>query len=49
MDELLKFAVKTILSMGGNKADIEQITNEIKESNYTTIEEIKFHIENYYT
>jgi hypothetical protein len=46
--ELFGYAEELILSMGGNKADIEQITDEIKESRYSTIEEIKLHLENYY-
>lgn len=46
--QLLAYAEEIILSMGGNEADIEQITEEIKESGYTTIEEVKSHLENYY-
>lgn len=48
MENILKYAEEVILSMGGNEADIEQIIDEIKESGYTTIEEIRVHIENYY-
>ena len=48
MEDILKYAEKLILLMGGNEADIEQITDEIKESGYTTIEEVKSHLENYY-
>ena len=46
--DIFEYAEDIILSMGGNEADIEQITEEIKESGYTTIEEIKSHLENYY-
>ena len=46
--DLLNHAKEIILSMGGNDADIEQITEEIINSGYTTIEEVKFHLENYY-
>lgn len=46
--DLLAYAKDIILSMGGNEVDIEQITEEIKESGYTTIEEVKLHMENYY-
>lgn len=46
--DLLAYAEEIILSMGGNEADIEQITEEIKENGYTTIEEVKSHLENYY-
>jgi len=35
--------------MGGCEEDVEQITDEIIASGYTTIEEVKFHLENYYT
>lgn len=45
---LLAYVEEIILSIGGNEADIEQITDEIKESGYTTIEEIKSHLEQYY-
>ena len=48
MEDILKYAEEIILSMGGNVADIKQITDEIKESGYTTIEEVKSHLENYY-
>ena len=46
--DIFKYAEDIILSMGGNGADVEQITEEIKESGYTTIEEVKSHLENYY-
>lgn len=46
--DLLAYAEEIILSMGGNGADVEQIIEEIKESGYTTIEEVKSHLENYY-
>lgn len=46
--DIFKYAEEIILSMGGNEADIEQITEEIKENGYTTIEEVKSHLENYY-
>ena len=48
MEDIFKYAEEIILSMGGNAADIAQITDEIKESGYTTIEEVKSHLENYY-
>lgn len=48
MEKLFEYAEEVILSMGGNEADIKQITEEIKESGYTTIEEVKSHLENYY-
>lgn len=48
MEDIFKYAEEIILSMGGNEADIEQITDEIKQSGYTTIEEVKSHLENYY-
>ena len=48
MKNILEYAEEIILSMGGNEADVEQITDEIKESGYTTIEEVKSHLENYY-
>jgi len=37
-----------IISLGGNNEDVEQIIDEIVESGYTTMEEVKAHIENYY-
>lgn len=49
MEDILKYAEEMILSMGGNEADVEQITDEIKANGYTTIEEVKSHLENYYT
>lgn len=48
MEKLFEYAEEIILSMGGNEADIEQITEEIKANGYTTIEEVKSHLENYY-
>lgn len=48
MKDILKYTEEIILSMGGNEFDVEQITEEIKESGYTTIEEVKSHLENYY-
>ena len=48
MEAILKYAEEMIISMGGNEADIEQITDESKENGYTTIEEVKAHLENYY-
>ena len=48
MEDILKYAKEIVLSNGGNEVDIEQITDEIKESKYTTIEEVKSHLENYY-
>ena len=48
LEELLNYAKEIILSIGGNEADIEQITDEIIESGYTTFEEVKFHFVNYY-
>lgn len=48
MENIFKYAEEIILSIGGNEADIDQITEEIKESGYTTIEEVKSHFENYY-
>lgn len=48
MEKLLKYAEEIILSMGGNEADIRQITEEIKRNGYITIEEVKSHLENYY-
>ena len=48
MEEILKYTEDLILSLGGNKYDIEQITEEIKESGYTTKEKVKAHLENYY-
>jgi len=38
-----------IISLGGNNEDIEQIIEEIEESGYTTMEEVKTHIDNYYS
>lgn len=49
MKDILKCAEEIILSMGGNEFDIEQITEEIKESGYTTMKEVKFHLDNYYS
>ena len=46
--DTFEYAEDIILSMGGNEVDIEQIIEEIKESGYTTIEEVKSHLENYY-
>ena len=43
-----EYAEDIILTKGGNVADVEQITEEIKENGYTTIEEVKSHLENYY-
>lgn len=37
-----------IISLGGNNEDIEQIIDEVKESGFTTMEEVKAHIDNYY-
>lgn len=37
-----------IISLGGNNEDIEQIIDEITESGYTTMEEVKAHIDNCY-
>ncbi len=48
MENLNNYAEKMIISIGGNEADIEQIINEIRENNYKTKEEIKWHLENYY-
>ena len=39
---------KYIKSIGGNQQDVEQILDEVKESGYTTMEQVKAHIENYY-
>ena len=47
--DIFEYAEDIILSMGGNGADVEQITEEIKENGYTTIEEVKSHLEKYYT
>jgi Zn ribbon nucleic-acid-binding protein len=49
MEKLFKYAEEIILSMGGNETNIKQITEEIKQRGYTTIEEVKSHLENYYT
>ena len=46
--ELKKEIEVYIQSIGGNEADIEQITEEIEILKYTTMEEVKAHIENYY-
>ena len=32
MEEILKYTEELILSLGGNKYDVEQITKEVKES-----------------
>lgn len=37
-----------VLSIGGNNEDVEQITEEVITNDYTTMEEVKKHIENYY-
>ena len=47
-DMTLRYAVLRITEMGGNDADIEQISDEIKERGYTTYEEADAHINNYY-
>jgi hypothetical protein len=46
--DIFKYARIIIWSAGGNETDIEQITEEIKQCGYTTIEQVKFHLENYY-
>jgi phage terminase large subunit GpA-like protein len=46
---LIEYAKDVILIMGGNDADIEQITDEIREGGYTTVEEFNKHMNNYYT
>lgn len=48
MLDMFKYAEEIILSMGGNGTNIEQVTSEIKENGYTTIEEVKSHLERYY-
>lgn len=47
--ELLNQTKELIFAMGGNEADVDQITDEIIGSGYTTIEEVKAHLDNYYT
>ena len=39
---------KYVLSIGGNEQDVEQILDEVRESGYTTMDEVIAHIENYY-
>ena len=49
MEELLKYARELIIELlDGNEEAIEQITEEIIESGYTTKEEILYHLDNYY-
>ena len=48
MEKIFEYTEDIILSMGGNGEYVEQITEEIKENGYTTIEEVKSHLENYY-
>ena len=49
MENILKYAEDIIISMGGNNVDIEQITEEIRDCGYTTIEEVKSYLNNYYS
>ena len=49
MDDLLKEAKAIIFSMGGCEADYEQISEEIEINGYTSIEEVKKHLDNYYS
>lgn len=37
-----------VLSLGGNDADVEQILDEVKEAGYTSLNDIKQHLKNYY-
>ena len=47
-NELKQEITSYIIFIGGNSEDVEQITDEIIESGYTTMEEVKIHIDNYY-
>lgn len=48
MKNIIEYAKQIIRSIGGNEEDVDQILDEIKENEYTTIEEVKSHLENYY-
>lgn len=48
MENIIEYTKRIVLSMGGNEEDIDQILDEIKENGYTTIEEVKSHLDNYY-
>ena len=48
MENIIEYIKRIVLSMGGNEEDIDQILDEINENGYTTIEEVKSHLENYY-
>lgn len=48
MENIIEHTKRIVLSVGGNEEDIDQILDEIKENRYTTIEEVRSHLENYY-
>ena len=37
-----------ILSKGGNEVDVEVILEDVRENGFTTMEQVKEHVENYY-
>jgi len=40
--------INYVISIGGNEVDVEQIFDEVVVNGYTTMEQVKEHIDNYY-